>query len=302
MNVGIRRHEQLALVRPIDRQRVERRAIHHLHAIDQPRSIESTLGLGLFERGATPAGVVVHNESPLRTSFTHRLGGIGVVDCIVVGGKESVVVTDGLGRASDLNTRNNGQSVALCGLACQLDGQIQIRGDTMLVGRLVDNAMILSLSPFGEDSAQRLNHISLVATILDVLGDSQHVQTVIPRLAHTKFGRAVAVRVDRVGVQIGLVDRIAIDLGQHKLDTLRRVVERVASDVGVFGVLVVVLRRRCRGDQQRGKQYYRTFHSERELLSVLFQVVLHTLHHAVDQITTELGIDQTSLLSGCRDE
>ena len=49
VNVGIRRHEEVVLLSPIDRQRIERRAVHHLHAVDQPVGIERVLGLGLLD-------------------------------------------------------------------------------------------------------------------------------------------------------------------------------------------------------------------------------------------------------------
>ena len=82
---------------------------------------------------------------------------------------------------------------------------------------------------------------SFVAAVFDVVGDRQHVQTVVPRFAHAELGRAVAVRIDRVGVQVGFVGGVAVHLGQHEFHTLRGDAPGVARDVGIVGVGIVAL-------------------------------------------------------------
>ena len=98
---------------------------------------------------------------------------------------------------------------------------------------------------------------AFVAAVFHVFGDRQHVQAVVPRFADAEFGRAVAVGVDRVGVQVGFVDVVAVHLGQYEFRAQCGAAPGVARDVGIVGGGVVALRacgacrRECGGEKQQ---------------------------------------------------
>ena len=165
--------------------------------------------------------MVVHHQRTLRVSIAERLQWICVVNDVVIGGKERIEVTDGLGGAGNLNTGDDGKAIGLGSSLSQTYGIVQIRLDALLVGLTrADDVDVSGLCTLGKKIIQEINHLLLVGAILQMLGDSQHIQTLQPGLLNTELGRHAAIREDRVSVQIRLINREAIDLGENNLTTL----------------------------------------------------------------------------------
>ena len=204
--------------------------------------------------------MVVHHQRPLRLGVAERLQRVGGVDGVVIGGEERIVVTVGDRFAGDFGAGNDRNAVVFRRLLRQFHGEIQIGLDAAFVGRFVDYAVVDGLRTFGDVPFQEIEHLAFVTAVLHVFGDRQYVQTVVPRFADAEFGRAVAVRIDRMGVQVGFVDGVAVYLGQHELGALRSDAKGVAGDVGVVGVDVVVLRGRSESRRQGGADDEQFFH------------------------------------------
>ena len=260
VDVGVGRDEEVFGVRPRNGLGVELAAVHDLDAVDQPFAVGRDLEFGVFETFTAPARVVVHHQRPLRLGVAQRLQGVGGVDRIVVGGEKRVVVTVGDRFAGDFRARNDRDAVLRGRLLRQLYREVQVGPDSLLVGRFGDDVVIDRFGAFRNVTFEEVEHLALVAAVLHVFGDGQHVQTVVPRFADAEFGRAVAVRVDRMGVQVGLVDGVAAHFGQYELDALRGDAQRVARDVGIGGVGVVVLSGRGERRRQGSAEEEKFFH------------------------------------------
>ena len=63
-----------------------------------------------------------------------------------------------------------------------------------------------------------------------------------------------------MGVQVGLVDGVAAYFGQYELDALRGDAQRVARDVGIGGVGVLVLSGRGERRRQGSAEEEKFFH------------------------------------------
>ena len=257
VDVGIRRHEQFAGVGACDGFGVELCAVHNFDAVDQPFAVGFDFELGVFEALAPPARMVVHHQRPLRLGVAERLQGVGGVEGVVVRGEKGVVVAVGDRFAGDLGAGNDRQTVFSGGLPGQFHREVQIRLDAPFVGAPPDDVVVYGLRTFGNVAFEEVQHLAFVAAVFHVFGDRQHVQTVVPRFADAEFGRAVAVGVDRVGVQVGFVDVVAVHLGQYEFRALCGDAPGVARDVGIVGVGVVALRacgacrRECGGEKQQ---------------------------------------------------
>ena len=129
---------------------------------------------------------------------------------------------------------NDRQTVFSGGLPGQFHREVQIRLDAPFVGAPPDDVVVYGLRTFGNVAFEEVQHLAFVAAVFHVFGDRQHVQAVVPRFADAEFGRAVAVGVDRVGVQVGFVDVVAVHLGQYE-----------------FRALCGACRRECGGEKQQ---------------------------------------------------
>ena len=177
------------------------------------------------------------------------------MDGVVILSEEGIEVTNGLGRAGNLNTGDDGESVTLGSSLSQTYGIVQIRLDTVLVGLTrTDDIGVGSLCTFGKKIIQEINHLLLVGAVLQVLGDSQHIQTLQPSLLNTELGRNATVREDRVGVKVGLKDRVSIHLRKDNLAALTRLVLMVAQQFGISGILIMCLGRCCRCHKQSSEE------------------------------------------------
>ena len=214
----------------------------------------------MFEALAPPARVVVHHQRSLRLGVAERLQGIGVVKGVVVGGEKGVVVAVSDRFAGDFSAGNDRDAVFRGRLLRQLHREVQVGLDALFVGGFPDDVVVEGFGAFGDIAFQEMQHLAFVAAVLHVVGDRQHVQTVVPGFAHAEFGRAVAVRIDRVGVQVGLVDRVAVHLGQYEFRALSRHAPGVARDVGIVGVGVVMLCGCGAGSRESGEEKQCFFH------------------------------------------
>ena len=185
--------------------------------------------------------MVVHHQRSLRFGVAERLQGVGGVEGVVIRGEEGVVMAVGDRLAGDLGAGDDREAVFHGGFLRQFYREVQVGLDAPLVGRLPDDVVVEGFRAFGHIAFQEVEHLAFVAAVFHVFGDRQHIQAVVPRFAHAEFGRAVAVGIDRVGVQVGLIDRVAVHCGQYELRALRGDASGVARDVGIVGVGVVML-------------------------------------------------------------
>ena len=92
----------------------------------------------------------MHNKGTLRAGIAERLQGILVVDGVVVGGKEGIVVTDGLGCTRNLNTGDDCKAIASCCRLGQTHGVVQVGLDAVSVGLArADDICIVCLCSLG---------------------------------------------------------------------------------------------------------------------------------------------------------
>ena len=84
-----------------------------------------------------------------------------------------------------------------------------------------DQIVVDGLCPFGDISFEEVEHFPLEAAVLHMIGNGQDIESVVPGLTNTEFGGTVAVGIDRMGMEIGLVDVVSVDLRQNELGPLR---------------------------------------------------------------------------------
>ena len=234
MRIGCTHHKEAILLGTLDSQRVEVGAIECLDTINQTLIVSLLLEGADIHIGATPARVIVNDECALCLGTAERLVAVGVVDGVVILGEDGVVVANGFGCARNLHTRHNGYAITLGGLLGKACGEIQIDLNATLLGAFVQQIGIHSLGALGQVTTQEVNHLLLIVAVLGVLGDSDSIQAIEPRLLHTILGCNVGIGEDGVGVQVGLIDVQPTHLRQDNLVAYLLVVRQgLARHLGV---------------------------------------------------------------------
>ena len=121
---------------------------------------------------------------------------------------------------SNLGTGDNCNAVSLRCVLVQLHRIVQIRKNTCIGSLAADNVAVCGLHILGDVACKEIHHLTLVRTILHVLGNGDNVQTIVPSLLNAELGRNATIREDSVVVQVSLVDVEATHLRQHHLHAL----------------------------------------------------------------------------------
>ena len=130
--------------------------------------------------------------------------------------------------ASNLDTRNQSHIVSRSLLLRSLISYVEVGLNTILIGTgLVDPPVLRLLRSATVVALQEIEILLLALAALEMLGHRDNIQTIIPRFGHAAVGRNVTIRVNRVNMQIGLVDVISVHLGQKYLAARRRIVLQV---------------------------------------------------------------------------
>ena len=221
MNICCRYHIEILLDSAVYDLRVEVLTICNLDTVNQTLGVDLLLELGVVGRCTLPARVVVSDECALLLCIADGLGIISRVDDVVVLGEECAVMTDVNRLARDLGTLDKGElRVVLCCLLCQLEREVQVRYDATLIGvnatRATSVDRVEALLLIWSIGLQEFEHIALLTTSLDVVGEGHNVESVNPSLLNTLGRRNLAIRVERVYVQIGSVAVQTINRREYK--------------------------------------------------------------------------------------
>ena len=141
-----------------------------------------------------------------------------MVDCIIISRKQDVKVAGCFRSSGNLSTRNYCQPILFCLLLRESHRHIKISLYSPLICRCTDNTPVYSLCTLLHISFHKFHHISLKATILDMLGNCKHIKTIVPCLNHTKLWRNMSIRIKGMDMKIRLVDIVAVDLRKHYID------------------------------------------------------------------------------------
>ena len=77
--------------------------------------------------------------------------------------------------------------------------------------------MLLS---FGHVAFEKGEHIVGIFAIFKVVGDGDDVESIGPRFPYAQLGQDVPIGVEGVNVEVGLVDLVALDIGDDNLPAL----------------------------------------------------------------------------------
>ena len=222
MCIGSTHHKQLLVEATLHQLRHEGVAIYQLDTVDKAVGIELRLELILIRCRLASYRITVHrmvvnDQSTLLASVADSLLGIGIVDFVDILDKERIEVTDRVLLTRNLNARNNQHIEALAILLRLLPRDIQIDHKASIVGRIARHQGVDWLGQSLVVTLGSLQELRLVGAVLHMVGNCDNIHTIVVGLLNSSTRRKMSIGVDGMGMQIGLVDSVAVHFREMQL-------------------------------------------------------------------------------------